>query len=111
MTNVAVIDTIRSLDFGSISGTYAPVGTALQHITRLICFTNSTNGDMFVSIDAVNDNLFLPANTFKLFDLSTNRAEYNTLWGFPEKLQFFVKQSTAPTAGTFYIECIYATGE
>lgn len=111
MTNVAVIDTLRTLNFSGISGTYAPVGSSFGHVTRLICFTNNTNGDMLVSTDGVNDMLFLPANSFKLFDLATNRADYNSLWCFPEKLQILVKQSTAATSGDFYVECIYASGE
>jgi hypothetical protein len=111
VTNVAIIDTLRSLNFSGISGTYAQVGTPLTHITRIICLTNNTNGDLFVSNDGVTDNLFMPANSFKLFDLATNRSDYNSTWSFSDGMPFFVKQSTAPTSGDFYIECVYASGE
>ena len=111
MTNVAVIDTLRTINFSGISAVYAPVGPSFSHVTRIVCFTNNTDGDMFVSTDGVVDMLFLPANSFKLFDLSTNRADYNSLWSFPEKLQILVRQSTAPSKGDFYVECIYASGE
>lgn len=103
---VATIDTIRTLAFGSISGSYAAVGTPLIFPTRLICFTNNTNGDMFFSSDGTNNQLFIAASSFKLFDLNTNRLNQQQLWVFATGTQFYVKQSTAPTAGAVYIECL-----
>lgn len=105
-SQIATIDTIRTLAFGSISGTYAAVGTPLIFPTRLICFTNNTNGDMFFSADGVNNQLFIAAGSFKLFDLNTNRLYQQQLWVFPTGTQFYVKQSTAPTSGAVYIECL-----
>ncbi len=103
---VATIDTLRTLGFAGISGSYAPVGTPLVFPTRLICFTNNTNGDVFFSIDGVNDQLFIAAGSFKLFDLNTNRLNQQQLWVFATHTQFYVKQSTAPTSGAVYIECL-----
>lgn len=105
-TQVATIDTIRTLAFGSISGTYAAVGTPLIFPTRLICFTNNSNGDMFFSSDGVNNQLFVAAGSFKLFDLNTNRLLQQQYWVFAIGTQFYVKQSTAPTSGAVYIECL-----
>lgn len=103
---VVVIDTIRTVAFGGISGTYALVGTPFTFPCRLICFTNNTNGDVFFSDDGVNDKLFLPAQSFKLFDVTSNR--YGNIAGlvFPIHAQFYVKQSTAPSSGSVYIECL-----
>lgn len=103
---VATIDVLRTLAFGSISGSYAAVGTPLIFPTRLICFTNNTDGDMFFSEDGVNNNLFVAAGSFKLFDLNTNRLNQQQLWVFATGTQFYVKQSTAPTKGAVYIECL-----
>jgi hypothetical protein len=100
------IDTLRSLAFGSISGTYAAVGTALTFPARLICFTNNTDGDMFFSEDGVNNNLFIAAGSFKLFDLNTNRVHQQQLWVFAIGTQFYVKQSTSPSKGAVYIEIL-----
>jgi hypothetical protein len=105
-SQVATIDLLRTLAFGSISGTYAAVGLPLSFPTRLICFTNNTDGDMFFSEDGVNNNLFLAAGSFKLFDLNTNRLNQQQLWVFATGTQFYVKQSTAPTKGAVYIECL-----
>lgn len=107
---IARADTLRTLAFGSISGTYAALGTALAKTWRTFKLTNNTNGDLIISFDGVNDNLFLPANSFTLYDLSTN-APNDTLG---ESLvlslgtQLYVKQSTAPTSGAVYAEAFYA---
>lgn len=101
------IDTIRSLAFGSISGTYAAVGTALTEPVRLIVFTNATDGDMLFSTDGVHNMLFVAAGSFKLFDLNTNRLKNQNYWVFPIGTAFYVKQSTMPTKSGVYIECLW----
>jgi len=109
MSNVQIVsmDPLRILGFASISGTYAAIGTAFLHPVRLICFTNTTDGDMFFSDDGVNDKLFIPKGGFKLFDLTTNRYKITTQWVLAEGTQFYVKQSSAPTLGSVYIECLW----
>lgn len=104
--SVIVIDVIRTLAFGGISGTYAAVGTPFTFPVRLICFTNNTDGDVFMSDDGVNNQLFIPANSFKLFDVTTNRFGNIPGLVFAIGTQFYVKQSTAPTMGAVYIECL-----
>lgn len=105
-TQVATIDNLRSLAFGSISGTYAAVGTAFTSAVRLLCITNNTNGDMFFSTDGVNNMLFIPLGSFKLFDVASNSSNNNTYFVLRTGTQFYVKQSTAPTSGSVYIEAI-----
>ncbi len=107
---IARADTLRTLAFGSISGTYAAVGAVLAKTWRTFKITNNTNGDLLVSFDGINDNLFIPASSFTLYDLSTN-APNDTL---QESLvlalgtQIYVKQSTAPTSGAIWVEAFYA---
>jgi len=103
---VVNIATIRSLAFGGISGTYATVGTVFTFPVKLICFTNNTNGDVFFSDDGTNDKLFVAASSFKLFDFTSNRNALQPVWAIPKGTQYYVKQSTAPTSGAVYIECL-----
>lgn len=110
MTNnvqVVQIDTLRSLAFGSISGTYAAVGGSFVHPVRLISLVNATDGAMFFSDDGINDKFFLPAGTFKLFDLTTNRFNSSQYWVLPAGTQIYVRQSTAPSTGAVYVECLW----
>jgi hypothetical protein len=109
---IVAIDTLRSLAYTSISGSYAAVGSALTHPVRAICITNATNGDMFFSDDGTNNKLFIAANSYKLYDLNSNRdGGVNECFKFPIGTQFYVKQSSAPSSGTVFIECLYAKGE
>ena len=100
-------DQIRSLAYTSISGTYAAVGGPLTEAVRLICFTNSSDGDMFFSVDGTNNYLFVAAGSFKLFDLCTNRFTNQQQWCLAAGTQFYVKQSTMPSKGGVYIECLW----
>lgn len=106
-------DALRSKAFGSITGSYTTLGTALTHLWRMFKVTNSTNGDLLISFDGTTDNLFIPANSFTLYDLSTNAppiAEVdNLVLGIGT--QFYVKQSSAPSSGSLYLEGLYARGE
>jgi hypothetical protein len=106
-TQLVQIDTLRTLGFASISGTYAAFGTSFTNPIRLICFTNNTDGDMFFSDDGVNNKFFLAASSFKLFDITTNKQLKDQLWCFAIGTQFYVKQSTAPSKGAVYIECLW----
>lgn len=104
-------DTLRSLAFGSISGTYAAVGTALTVQARIVCITNKTQGDMIFSTDNTNASgqLIVPAGSFKLFDLTANLIPgKDDSFVLAEGTQFYVKQVTAPTSGSVYIEVVYA---
>lgn len=104
----AELEPIRSLAFGGISGSYATVGTPTSNPTRLICFTNNTDGDMFFSRDGTTDELFVAAGSFKLFDVSTNHRPVNQDdLVFRSGTQWYVKQSTAPSEGSVYIEVLY----
>ena len=104
----AEIEPVRSLAFGSISASYATVGTPFVHASRIICFSNNTQGDVFFSRDGSTDELFVASGSFKLFDISTNhRAANQSDLVFVKGTQWYVKQITAPTSGSVYIETIY----
>jgi hypothetical protein len=106
----AQLEVLRSLAFGSISGSYAAVGAPLANPCRLICITNNTDGDMLFSIDGTNDHLFVGAGSFKLFDVQTNSRPVNEdEYVFRVGTQFYVKESTSPTTGDVYIEALYAS--
>lgn len=100
-------DEIRTLAFGSISTSYAAFGTAFSHSVRLVCITNNTDGDMLFSTDGITDMLFIPAGSFKLFDLNTNRLNVDQMWVLPERTQFYVKYVTAPSKNSVYLEAVY----
>jgi hypothetical protein len=103
-------DTLRSLAFGGISAAYAAIGSAVQFNPRIICLTNDTDAGMIFSDDnAVSaGKLYLPAQSFKLFDLTTNMVP-NKDDGFfiKEGTIIYVKQSSAPSSGGVYLEYLF----
>jgi len=104
-------DTLRSLAFGAISGTYAALGSPLTVEARMVCFTNKTQGDMIISTDSANASgqIFVPAGAFKLYDLTANLIPgKDDSFVLAKGTQFYVKQSTAPVSGAVYIELVYA---
>jgi hypothetical protein len=110
---VVRLDTLRTVGFASITTGYAVIGTAIQHNWRLMHITNSSNGDIFISADGINDNVFVPASSFVLYDISTNSATNQgpTDLVFAKFTQFYIRYSTAPTSGSVYLTGIYAQGE
>jgi hypothetical protein len=111
MKSQADIEPLRSLAFGSISGNYAAVGTAFEFPSRLICFTNDTEGNVIFSRDPLlaAGELFVAAGSFKLFDMATNHKPSNQDdFVFEKGTQWYVKQLEAPVSGAVYIETVHA---
>jgi hypothetical protein len=107
-TTQAKIDTLRSLAYGSITGSYTAVGSALSYQARIICFTNTTNEDVFFSMDGTNNQLIVPAGSFKLFDITTNHRPVNQDdFCLASGTQWYVKYASAPSSGAVYIEVVY----
>jgi len=107
-------DPYRTLGFAAITGSYQTIGTPLTHNWRSFRIINNTDGDMIFSFNGTSDNLFVPASTFVLYDISANcdgnpSLSTNALV-FALGTQFYIKQSTAPTRGSVYIEGMYARG-
>src|SRR5436190_1859033 len=104
----AYIDTIRTLGFAGISGTYAAVGTPLTQMARVVCITNNTQGNLYFTDDNTKDKLFVAAGSFKLFDIQSNiNPQFDDKYVLPIGTQFYVKQITAPVSGDVYIEVLY----
>ena len=95
--------------FGSITGSYVAFGAPMPGHARIVRISNSTNADFLVSTDGTTDNLRIAANSFVLFDFSTNRIQDDGL--FVQKGdQFYIKYVTAPSSGSAWIEVITAAG-
>lgn len=109
---VVRIDALRTKAYGAITGSYTTIGTAITKNWRMFRIINNTNGDMLISVDGTTDNLFIPAFSFLLYDLSTNAVNVSDSDSFVMAIgtQFYVKYNSAPTSGDVWIEGIYSTG-
>jgi len=106
------IDALRTKAAGAITGSYTTVGTALTRNWRMFRIANNTDGNLLFSLDGTTDNLFIPARSFVLYDLSANALNVQDSDWFVMQVgsQFYVKTSTAATTGDVWIEGIYSTG-
>lgn len=106
----AEFDAVREIAFGSISGSYTAIGSSLTDHARIVILSNSTNAEVYISVDGTTNNFRLAANSFKLIDFATNKIRDDGLF-VPIGTTFYVKQvSGAPGSGAVWIEVISATG-
>ncbi len=108
MASRVFFESIKSLAFGGISVSYAPVGAPTTHQVRAFCISNNTEGDLLFTTNLSQDEMFLPAGAFRLYDLQSNiNPQFDDKFVLAVGTQFSVKQVTAPASGDVYIECIY----
>jgi hypothetical protein len=107
----AQFDELRFLPSGNIGPAYTAVGGAITHMTRMIRIINNTDGDMFFSDVGLGAKFFVPAGSFVLYDLTSNSHLNEGCVAVAVGTQFYVRQSTAPTKGAVYIECIHVLGQ
>lgn len=100
-------ETVRSLAFGSISGTYAGLGTAMSRPIRLIVLQNFTDVSVMISFDGVNDHLPLAALGYIILDITANKTREDGFF-LAEGQRLYVKQlSGAPGSGSVYLTTFY----
>lgn len=96
----------RSLAYGSISGTYAAVGTPLAFASIQLIFQNQTDAPMTFSWDGINAAFTLAAHTSFVDDVESNRGLGGVMLA-AQGTQFWVKQVSAPSLGSVYISSFY----
>ncbi len=108
-TTRAFMDPLRTLAFGSLTGAYQVMGAPQSFQARIVCFTNTTDGDLVFSMDGVTDQVIVPAGWFKLLDITTNHRPVNQDdFSFGIGVQWYVRYLSAPTKGSIYLEILHA---
>ncbi len=96
----------RSLAFGSITSTYAGVGTSLSNPARLIMIDNLTDADLQFSLDGITDHFVVARRSGKVLDLSANQAREQGFY-LSEGDRLYVKEIGNPTSGSVYFSVMY----
>lgn len=96
-------ESLKSLAFGSISGTYALVGI-ISNPSQVYFVQNLTNALVTFSQDGVTDHFVLPSNGFLLIDVGSNKGLYETL-SFQQNTSLYVKGTVA--SGSVYLTSFY----
>jgi len=101
---------LRSLAFGSISGSYVGVGTSFANPVRILKVTNTTDADLFVSFDGINTYDVIAASSAWIYDYGSNRTDTGGQLDQALGERVYVKEvSGAPSAGAVYVTVIYAS--
>jgi hypothetical protein len=108
MASRVLFEAIRTLGFAGISAAYASVGSPTAFPVRAFKISNNTAGDLYFTTNLSQDEMFLAAGSFTLYDLQSNiNPQFDDKFVLAVGTQFSVKQITAPVSGSVYIECIY----
>jgi hypothetical protein len=110
MSNIVRFDAWRTIAFTSIGASYAPLGTRLGHAMRVLHFVNNTDGDVAISFDGITDNVFVPSDSFSVYDLTSDQDSTES-FRYEVGTQLYIKYMSAPTSGSFYCMAIYGKGE
>jgi hypothetical protein len=108
MSNLAVrllCETLRTLAFGSVSGTYARLGTPFLNPARLMYIVNTTDVLLTFSLDGVNDHFVVASNAYLIVDVTTNRSDTGGALAISQGQQIYVKGS--PSLGSVYLSVFY----
>jgi hypothetical protein len=105
----AATEPLRSLAFGSISGTYAAVGTPFANPCRILMLQNFTDQQMFFSDDSTvaAGKWTLPSGGQLIIDYEANKTETGGAFAYPQGTQIYVKQASAPGSGSVYVGVTY----
>ena len=99
---------LQSIAFNALLATYLPLGVPFggtqKQPMRMIKLLNTTDKDVFISFDNVNDNDVLPENGgFALYDLYSNDLALQNLTTIYAKLRV----AGAPSQGAVYLVGLY----
>lgn len=103
---------LRSLAFGSVAASYTAVGGLYDNPARLIKIDNSTDANVLISFNGVDDHIFVPAISAVLFDYASDRVGPEDRLEQPVNTQIYVKrESGAPSSGNVYVSLMFASAK
>jgi|SRR5271170_728132 len=104
-------DPVRTLAFGGISSSYAPIGSELDNGGRQMLVQNLTDATLMFSFDGVIDHFPLLPQSYFVMDVASNRVN-NDGWFITRGTVMNVKSFIGtPTTGSVYISVFYSSGD
>ena len=101
---------LRTLAYTSMAGTYVGVGTPMANPIRMMSIYNSTNEDLYFSVDGITDYWVIPATSSKIYDIASNKSTQGGWLVLSSGTRIYVRYpGSAPTLGSVFIEVIYGS--
>lgn len=102
-------ENLRTLAFGSITASYVGVGVSFVNAIRILSLVNTTDVDLLVSLNGIDDKIIVPATSGKVYDFGTNKADQSGVLDLSAGTRVYVKRASgAPASGSFYVETAFA---
>jgi len=99
---------MKTLASGSISGTYAGIGTAFDKPIRILILQNFTDEGVIFSFDGIDDHIPLPTSAYMIIDITGNKTGAGGGFFIAEGTRIYVKQlAGVPGSGSVYISALY----
>jgi len=104
-------ENLRSLGYASISSGYTGIGTSLVNPARLIALYNSTDQDLLLSTDGINDKIIIPSRSQRIYDISSNKSDQAGCLFLAAGQRLYVRYTgnTAPTLGAIWFEVTFGS--
>lgn len=103
-------EAVREVAFGSITASYTALGTATLDHTRLFNIVNTTDVDIYISLNGTTNHLRIAANSFLLLDLTANKVQDDGLFVDVGTIFYIKRAAGAPSQGNVWIDVMYAGG-
>lgn len=111
MSNLAIRvmpEPVRTVAFGSISGTYTAIGSAFANPVHWFMVQNLTDVAIMISWDGIHDHFPLPVNGYVIMDVTANKTLTGGAFYVAQGTTFYVRQlSGGPTLGGVYLSIFY----
>lgn len=101
-------ENLRSVGFADINTTFVPIGTPFANPIRILKVYNSTNQDLILSDNGLNDKDVFPATSAQILDINSNTSTQGGWLVLKANSQLYVRYpGSAPSSGSLYIVAIY----
>jgi hypothetical protein len=101
-------ETLRTLAYSAISGTYAGIGTALSNPSRILYIVNTTDVLLTFSFDGINAHFVIPSGSYILIDITSNMTLTGASLNVAQGQRIYV--SGSPSLGSVYLSTFYGAG-
>ncbi|MFI5332580.1 MAG: hypothetical protein ACHQVS_00595 [Candidatus Babeliales bacterium] len=106
---VARYETLRSLGHASVGAGFTAIGTAFLNPVRILMVDNSTDVNLIISFDGINNHMFIAANSGRVIDYASDaELPVGKLSQAADVIVYAKEESGGPTVGNVYVSVVYA---
>jgi hypothetical protein len=102
-TNRILYESIRSIDSSTFTGSYQALGDPLAHSACIIKMVNNSDQLVTISIDGINDHDILPANSFFLYDYTSNTPPGAVSGEYADQGRQYLVKGSAGTGSVYLV--------